>query len=201
MRDLPRRHKRIVPVPRVPHGRLGAHAERAQLVERHARARAAQRAPFHLRVIVVARVPLAFEPHVRHALWPKVLLPVLRGRQRDKGAPGGERKLGAAVDRRGGEGEGIWSSTTGSGVVFVLVFSAEVRGEGGQDAEAVVLGGRADGPARDFDRCLRRHVQRVERLATSIDAIMYAERAEAREGHGARREGRREGREAVGEDE
>ena len=62
-----------------------------------------------------------------------------------------------------------------------------------------MLGGRADGPAGDFDRRCRRYIERIEHLTTPVDAIVDAERAEVREGNGAGEIAPRERREAVRE--
>ena len=112
-----------------------------------------------------------------------------------------------AVDGRGGEGERAGAAAAvrvvdgggGFGVGGVIGVAAEVCGEGGEDAQAVVLRGRTDGPAGDFDDRRGWNVERVEHLSTPIDAIVDVDSTEVREWHAALRVGFREGRETVGE--
>ena len=148
VRDLDRAQKRVAPVLRAPDRRLRADTKTAELFEGHALTCTADRAMLHLQV--VAGVPLALETYVHDSFGTKVLFAVLCGRRGDEGAPGGEGELGAAVDGRGEE-ERVRATAAvvivGAGfaaVIVVALFSAEVGGEGGQDAQTVVFGGRAD---------------------------------------------------------
>src|SRR6267154_5138587 len=86
VRNLDRTNEYIVPIVRAPHSSLSTDAQRTELVERHARTRAAQCPPLHLGI--VDRVPLALEPHVRGDLRSEVLLSVFSQGWWCEGAPG-----------------------------------------------------------------------------------------------------------------
>ena len=74
-------------------------------------------------------------------------------------------------------------------------------GEGGEDPEAVELGGGAYGPAADHYRCCRRDIKHVEYLSTPVDSVRERCHSEAWEGHATWRKRGDERREAVFEAE